>query len=262
MTTPEQDERIRDVVDRLLDHTSRNALAFAAPRLDTSRPNIHDSKAEFQAELQVVQEAIDNLHAAYKRLAGPADEDSAERKAMLARLRANIDQNARNRLAGVSPKSALDLIRKSKAEVGLYTNSLWALYDLITSLEDRRSELKSQEKEFWTIKNRAPNYYARAIAQRLARIYARDMGKRPTFGTARDGGHPSTDFGRALEEVFSIIGVRANVRRAAEWAINELTENDLQPYLLGSILGTARSDVVPKRIPRGILGALSKRPGS
>ncbi len=68
-----------------------------------------------------------------------------ERKAMLERLRANIDQTARNRLAGVRPKSALDLIRKSKAEVGLYTNSLWAIFDLITSLEDRRSELDTRK---------------------------------------------------------------------------------------------------------------------
>ena len=203
---------------------------------------MHDSKAEFQAELQAVQKSIDNLSVAFAQLSGPVDEDSAERKAMLYRLRANIDQNGRSRMTAVRPESALDLIRKSRAEVGFHIDALWVLNDLILILEDREAELKSQEKEFWTIKNRPPNYYARTIAQRLARIYAKYKGKRPTFGTARDGGHPSTDFGRALEEIFTIIGVRANVRRAAEWAIGELSESDMR--LAGC----------------GLLSAMSKQP--
>ena len=222
----------------LVERAPGNALRFLlVPALDTSRPNIHDSKAEFQAELEKVKGALSGLHAALAHLDRPAADDDLRQKAAYGRFQSAIDQSARKRVAGLKSTSAFQLIRKNKAEVGLLHSSVLALVDLSFALEERREELELQGKEFWSVKNRPPNYYARAIALRLARLYARARGKKPTFGTARDGGHPSTDFGRALEEVFSIIEIRANVRRAAEWAIAELTEDDLKPLPMGSILG-------------------------
>ena len=131
------------------------------------------------------------------------------------------------------------MIRKNKADTGLWHNSLWALSDLLFELDERHKELRDQEKQFWTVSHRAPNYYARAIALRLARLYAMEKGKRPTFGTARDGGHPSTDFGRALEEVFAVLEVRASVKGAAKWAIEQLTDDDLKRPQLGALLRTS-----------------------
>lgn len=77
--------------------------------------------------------------------------------------------------------------------------------------------------------NRSPNYYARTIALRLARLYAKEMGHRPTLGISREGNFPSTDFGRALEEVFTILNITASFRNAARWAIEQLTDEDMRP---------------------------------
>lgn len=75
---------------------------------------------------------------------------------------------------------------------------------------------------------------------RFARLYARETSKRPTFGISSQGNHPSTEFGRALEQVFEILNIKANVRNAAVWAIDQLSEDDLRPpqnALLGELLG-------------------------
>src|SRR5687768_3801386 len=66
-------ERVRKVVDRLLGRSSQNALTFGSSQLDTSRPNIHDNKAAFQAELQMVQGTLDHLHQALDAFLGPTD---------------------------------------------------------------------------------------------------------------------------------------------------------------------------------------------
>jgi hypothetical protein len=241
----DRNERIREVVDRLLGRSSQNALRFGSPGLDATRPNIHDSKAEFQVELATVQRAIENLREVLAALVGPVGEDDPRYNAMLGRLRSAIDQSAGRRVAGLKPESTVDLIRKNKVDTGFFYNSLLGLFDLLSAFNDRLDELKSQEKQFWTVTHRPANYYARTIALRLARLYAKEKGKRPTFGTARDGGHPSTDFGRALEQVFSILGVRANVRGAATWAIEQLTEDDLKPPQMGALFRMTPAQSAP-----------------
>jgi hypothetical protein len=243
-------ERIRDVVGRLLGLSPRNALAFI-PALDISRPNIHDSKAEFLAELEIVSGTLSQLRRAFDALA-PFPEEDRPRMKIVDRLLVAVDQSARQRLAGLFPTSAAELLRKNNVEIGLYLSSLRMIADLISELEVRLRELRAQEKEFWTVKNRPPRYYARTIAQRLARIYASEKGEKPTSGVARDGGHPSTEFGRALEEVFAILEIKADVRRAAEWAIGELTADDLEPRggRIGALLGfhsaAARYGILPE----------------
>jgi hypothetical protein len=100
----------------------------------------------------------------------------------------------------------------------------------------------------------------RAIALRLARLYAREKGERPTFGTARDGGHPSTNYGRALERIFEPLGIKDGVRRPAEWALAQLTDDDLRPVstiaLLGGVFALGvRPDLLSEVLgdgPRGI----------
>jgi hypothetical protein len=82
---------------------------------------------------------------------------------------------------------------------------------------------------------------------RFAKHFAKLRKQKPTFGTSSDGDHPSTDYGRALEEVFEILGIESNVRRAAEWAISQLVDDDWRPppqnYLAGyfKALPTAKS---------------------
>ena len=97
--------------------------------------------------------------------------------------------------------------------------------------------MKDQEELFWSTNHRPPNYYARTIALRLARYYARETQERPTVGTSGDGGHPSTAYTKALEEVFEELGIKATVRLPAKWAVNQITEDDLKPRMLGGVLG-------------------------
>jgi hypothetical protein len=244
-------QRIRDLVGRLLGLSPRNALAFI-PTLDISRPNIHDSKAEFLAELETVRGALDQLGLAFDKLA-PFPEENRPRMKIVDRLMVAVDQSARQRLSGLFPASATELIRKNNVDNGLYLTSLRVIADLILELEVRKKELQAQEKEFWSVKNRPPRYYARTIALRLARLYAAEKGEKPTSGVARDGGHPSTEFGRALEEVFAILDIDADVRRAAEWAISELTHDDLAPRggRIGALLGV--SSAALQGIPQDVL---------
>ncbi len=111
---------------------------------------------------------------------------------------------------------------------------------MINVYQERLNELKDQEIEFWSVSYRAPKSYARTIALRLARLYALHKRQKPPFGTARDGNHPSTDFGRALEEIFDILNIEATVRNPAEWAIDQLTEDEINPpvnRLLGGLFG-------------------------
>lgn len=236
MTYEEKLTNTRIVVDRLLERGELlNALAPHPRQLDISKPNIHDSKAEFLLEFEAVQEAEERLEKVFSTLLS-GQTDDPKKVAMLARLSQAIDRSASQRGGGMRPGNIQDLIRKNKADTGFFNHSLWAMLDLILELRQRLNELEDQERQFWRVKNRPPNYYARTIALRLARLYANEKGVRPTFGTSRDGGHPSTNFGRALEEIYGILEINSDVRRAAEWAIGQLTETDFNP-LRGGLLG-------------------------
>lgn len=63
---------------------------------------------------------------------------------------------------------------------------------------------------------------------------------------------PNTEYARALEQIFEIIGINARVRKPAEWAISQLTEEDLglQENTLGSLFRDIRQEVRSQ----GILG--------
>jgi hypothetical protein len=98
---------------------------------------------------------------------------------------------------------------------------------------------------YWNKPHRAPDYHARAIALRLARLFARETGKLPTTGTTADDGDPSTPYSRALRDIFEILGFKTTQRNYAEWAIQQITENDLAPpsRLFSGLLGP---DIVPE----------------
>lgn len=82
--------------------------------------------------------------------------------------------------------------------------------------------MKREEDEFWNVKNRPPNHYARAIARRLAVLHVLRTGNRPTYGTSGDTGDASTPYTRALRAVFDILELDVDVRGPAEWAIASL----------------------------------------
>lgn len=235
-------ERVEEIVDRLIGPRSRNALAFDVtwngPRLDISKPNIHDTKKDFVKERDAVASIVEHLAAVLKELRG--SKDDPQQQDMIGRLQVVVDVGARRPQEFDELETAADLALRNVVQTGFYFNSQYIIFRMIIVHEERLKELNDQEKQLWSLPNRAPNYYARTIALRLARLYAIHKRRKPPFGTARDGNHPSTDFGRALEEIFDVLEIKATVRNAAEWAIDQLTEDEINPpvnALRGGLLG-------------------------
>lgn len=244
MQTRTQSDELNAIVNKLLGHEPKNRLATifddVTPPFDISRPNIHDSKKEFKKELKAVQTVVDSVYNILRELSPKNDSDPLQ-KDMTDRLSIAINQTA-YRSRRLSIETARELIMRNAVDTGFYFSSLFVLIEMSQCYDMRLRELKDQEKQFWSVPHRPPNYYARTIALRLARLYAKELRKAPTFGTARDGKHPSTDFGRALEQVFTVLGIKASATKAAEWAVGQLTEEDIHPpaqSLLGGLLGLA-----------------------
>lgn len=241
---------------------NRNALAANdwLHRLDVSRPNVHDSKKDFLKEQRAVQAALDHVEGAFRSLF--PEHDDPESRAMIIRMAAAIDEHARRSRSDLDIEKPTDLVRKNMADIGFYFLSLKILLDLGQSLRERLKELEYEESRYWNVKHRPANYYARAIALRLARLYAREKEQRPTFGTARDGGHPSTDYGRALEKIFGALEIKSGVKGPAKWAIAQLTDDNLNPpaqNILGGVLGLGQGYDAPPDKYADIVQALSKR---
>jgi len=232
---------LHEVVNELLERQNQNALNLLTPPIDIDQPNEHNSKREFTLELDAVEGAIKHATALIDVFI--ASSDNADVEEMQNRLRLNIDRSARKTSKTEPSENLFDLVRKNTADAGLWAMGVFTIWDLRKALEYRKKELKDQEVEFWSLKNRAPKYYARIIALRLARLYALEKGKMPTYGTSRDGGYPSTEFGRAVERVFQILDIDAGIRGPVEWAISQLTDEDLKPPQTGLLGGLLSSEV-------------------
>jgi hypothetical protein len=119
-----------------------------------------------------------------------------------------------------------ELIRRVASQQSQSVSTAILAFDLKRAIEKRLQTLDAQRDEYWSQPHRPPNHFARIIALRFVQTIARKTGTRPTFGLARDGNHPSTDFGRALEEIFQLLGIGGDVRRPAEWALTQLSDED------------------------------------
>lgn len=221
----EQADRLYDIMDSMLEKhgktCKRPAPGFMGkiPPFDVSKPNEHDTKPDFEAELAHVQSADEHIEALLELLIGPSDSDAEGEQAAL--YRDFISQKARN-LAGVRrPETAIDLHLRNAIEIGIATSAAYILIDLLRAYRERMNELRSQQEMFWNLGHKAPNYHARVIAFRLARFYVQETAQHPTVGTSGVTGEPSTDYTRALKEVFSELGIKANVRPYAEWAVEQ-----------------------------------------
>lgn len=224
-------EALNAAVSRLIGREAKplNLLGGYMPVIDVSRANLHESKKEFLVELAAVQAVVDNLESIIEHIVPNEEKIGPEKKAMLDRLQSAIEAKALQQNRHRSLNTAGDLALKNIFDTGFYYGSMRLIIAMFVIYRERLSELKDQEKQFWTVSSRPPNYYARSMALRLARLYAREKGQRPTFGMSREGNFPSTDFGRALEEVFRILDIKASVRNAATWALNQLSDDDLKP---------------------------------
>lgn len=230
---------LHDVFDEMVGSRPTNALAQYTPPIDIDAPNQHGSKREFKQELHAVEASMADINNVFDTLFATED-DEPEKRESCDGLGQWIDDFGRRKIKSDPVTSPMEIVRQSTFLTGLRRMYLMLSLDMISALEERHKELKDQEKEFWTVSHRPPNQYARIIALRTARVYAVTKGEFPTLGTSRDGGHPSTSFGRGLEQIFNILGIEAKIRGPAKWAIGQLTEADTKPPKpapMGGILG-------------------------
>ena len=122
-----------------------------------------------------------------------------------------------------------DLLKKNAMDTSLSVQTLTLMLEFQDILSERLAELDNEREEFWNLPHRAPDYYARAIALRLAKLFAKETGRRPTYGLSGETGEPSAAFSRALREVFIVLGITAQQRGPAEWAVGQISEDDLEP---------------------------------
>lgn len=124
----------------------------------------------------------------------------------------------------VAPRDALKV--NWKAEEGKYhalniksavrlegvTPSTWQATELLAEATDAHlSDLKKLKDEYYPQKSKGGNYKdaaAYAIARELARFYAVNLGKRPTWVPDAYSGLESSPFAFALRQIFDILGLK------------------------------------------------------
>lgn len=218
-------ERLWEIA-RLFDVPEPTGLiGTSLPPFDVSKPNFHESKTEFSAELQAVEKAIKDTEALTLFLAAPYGKTDPQ-EVVATPVCKMINERAWYAARDIVAKTPADIIQKNAGDTDLSFATAILLIDVHDGLTARLEQLTDQERNYWNIKGRAPNHYARAIALRFARQVAKHTGKRPTVGVSREGNFPSTDFGRALEEIFGLLEIKAAFRRHAEWAVAQLTDDD------------------------------------
>ncbi len=238
MDESEKTERLNEIAARFCEPKPTGLMGSYLPPFDTKKPNLHDSKSEFIVELKLVEEAMHQANELFTLLTNPYQEDH-QLKEVCTTICDYVNLQARSSASQRYIESPADLVRRNACEIGLSYSMAHLLQEFLQGIKKRKQELKDQEAEFWSGKSRPPNHYARTIALRFARYVASGTGTKPTVGTSRDGGHPSTDFGRALEEIFQLLDISADFRRAATWAVDQLTDDDLKPVqnALGALGG-------------------------
>ena len=138
---PSRVERVHRVVDEMLEPFGKksfrgNALAFEAVEpFDLSKPNQHNSKAEFLREKELVEACLKHLEALTELLW--ADDEKSDRSAMLDRFRPRLDAKLRSITGRFPVESAFSLVRKNVAEAGASFSSLFVFMDLTAGLRER-----------------------------------------------------------------------------------------------------------------------------
>jgi hypothetical protein len=229
MDRDEKVEKLNQLVARLFGEEPSTMLGRGMPPFEIARPNIHDSKKEFLMELDSVKSVLTHLDAIIRVFFNEDNSVQLDKKEMMVRLRISVDAEALRTSKAREIDHPRELVFQNLAQTGFFAGSIMIISQMHDHYIERLQELERQEIQFWSVAHRPPNYYARAIAYRFARYFAKRTSARPTFGTSSDGPHPSTDFGRALEEVFEILEIKSNLRVAADWAIGQLVENDWKP---------------------------------
>jgi len=258
---PSVNEQIWEIALRFYDPGQISLLEKSSAPFDISKPNIHNSKAEFELEKSNVEHAIECADFLQGLILAVVQEDDVEKHAMAKRVKKFVDAAAQKQNFPKRSDSVHLSLRKTASHEGLNLSLIYILDDYVSHLRELHEILVQQEIDFWSDSHRPPNHHARIIALRFARLIARKTRKKPTFGTARDGNHPSTDFGRAIEEIFELLEIQGDFKRATRWAISELKDSDYE-----NPEKTVRNLLAPFAMAPNTLGEyaglLTKRKGS
>ncbi len=124
-----RDDRIdalNGVVSRLIGRADVPLTLFgmAAPMIDISRANLHESKKEFLIEKAAVEAVVEGLSSIVERIVPNEEKDTPEQKAMLQRLQAAIEAKAMQQIRHWNLGSAMDLAIKNIFETGFYFGSM------------------------------------------------------------------------------------------------------------------------------------------
>lgn len=241
LTEPSVPELIREAVHEMLAPYGKRGPErglFSDSQwtpFDISKPNQHDTKADYLRERELVETCIKHLDGVFEVLLPVIKDEETRMHVQSAWTRQ--DGSLRESVGGKDLDSVSALVLKNAVDVGATNSLLHLSYEYRASLRSRLKELDEQRDRYWNIKHRAPDYYAREIALRLARLFTREVGERPTLGTSAIDGQPSTSYARALAKVFETLEIKTNPRSPAEWAVGQIKESDTEPPVtLGQIL--------------------------
>ena len=159
MNDTDENERLEAIVARFCTPKPRTILGTVQPPFDTSRPNSHDTKAEFLSEKAVVESALQDAQSLLDfMMASFRSEDPNHDAAK--NVRRLVDVSAKQSARSDKVETIADLVRKNAVESDFSLVMTFLLIDLTSELRKRKQELESQEVIFWTGKGRSPNHYA------------------------------------------------------------------------------------------------------
>ena len=249
-------ERLHEIVSEMVGRDLRSgetSTALDRFPFDIEPANYHTSKLEFQEELTFIK----NWLAQMELLSGflEREQGGAVSELDLSDLSEFVNAWALDNANYSHPETAVELAVNNVMKVGAVPSLLLLNSSMRAILEKRLEALEHQEKEYWSVGHRPPKYYARTIALRLAKLYARELKKAPTMGTSGETGGPSTRFARALQATFGELSIFADFRAAGVWAISQLSERDFR------VDGPAASlDVIMQIAQLGYLDSPNDKP--
>ncbi len=180
-------------------------------RLVVDAEVLHESKAHFKRDKNSIDQIFENCLSLYLNLRGM----SAPQK---------------KRLTSHSQKMALQSeelsVEKIAGVEGICDSLIGLLNFFSTAFIEERNRLEDQKARYWSRQGRSPNWRARLLAKWVAGVYVQYLKKKPTYGTDRN--YPSTPYARALQEIFEIYQIDMDIRKPAEWAISQITEEDVE----------------------------------
>lgn len=231
-------ERLNGLTERFYKLPKLKYLALSEPPFDISKPVIHDNKQDFLCEKRAVENILEAAVVIRELISAQVSKEDADQRKMARRLWTSIDEGARRDKKREIPAQIDAFLLASSIDQGLSFSFFALSREMERQFLNRKQELERQEAEYWSDAHRPPNHFARIIALRFAMAIYRGTGKLPTFGIAREGNHPSTEYGRALEEIFALLGIKANVKNAAVWAIEQAkVDVEKEPQITSPLAG-------------------------